>query len=358
MKNSLLILFLLHSIIGYGQCPVASVDLLSQADVNAFPTNYPGCSTLPDGIDLKIMGNDITDLTPLLQLTHSDGIIEIRDCPLLTNLEGLNNITQIGNDLLDGFILRDLPLLTDITALNTLNTVNGEFTIRTCATLTSLNGLNHLKHANGSLIIRENQALVNLNGLDSLIFIGETLELVDNTSLIDIQALQNVDSIIGGIEGGVFIEANTLLSSLQGLGNNTTSIGSNLDLTLNGNLAICSVPSICNYLSNPPIGAIITITTNEIGCNSQTEIENGCVGLGIEKTDNSARIFIMESNIVNDQLKVYSNQNCTIQIVDLLGQSHLQYLTMGKNELDISSLPNGILFIYQNNGKNLKLVKL
>jgi hypothetical protein len=358
MKKILIIIFLLNNSFGFSQCPTLPVELLSQADVNAFPVNYPGCSNLPDGIDLKIMGADIVDLTPLLGLSSSNGIIEIRNCPILTSLNGLQNIHRIGNDILDGFILRDLPMLTDISALNSVDSIHGEFTIRTCASLVNLNGLNNLKYVNGSVIIRNNQSLINLSGLDSLTFIGETLELVDNIVLTDIQSLKNVDTIVGGIEGGVFIEGNTQLTSLIGLGSSATIIGSNLDIMLNGNLTLCSVPSICNYLSNPPLGAVITISANGIGCNSQTEIENGCLSLSVENTNTLVDIFLVNSNIVKDEITIYSNKKLDILIVDTTGKFIVSELNAGQNIINVSGLASGMCFIKNQNKSAIKFVKI
>lgn len=357
MKSILLIFLVAILSKTFSQCPTTSFDLLTQADVNAFTSNYPGCTFIPDGIDIKISGSNINNLSPLAQLNGSDGIIEVRDCPLLTSLNGFNNLTRIGNNPLDGFILRNLPMLTDISALSGLDTLHGEFTIRGCSGLQNLNGLNNLVYVNGSVIIRDNSSLANLNGLDQLHYIGETLELVDNASLSDISSLQNVDSIIGGIEGGVFVEGNTALNSLNGLGNSSTHIGSNLDIILNGNLSMCSVPSICKYLANPPAGAIITINTNTVGCNTQNEIETACLTAGLEDINHSAQIFIMESNIVNEQIVIYSGKEGSIQFLDLLGHSYRFDLIQGKNQINISSLPNGVFFIAAPHGKMLKMIK-
>ncbi len=328
------------------QCPTAAVVLSTQAEVNAFPTTYPGCAILPDGVDLKIMGNDITDLTPLSQITSIQGILEIRDCATLSNLNGLNNLSIVGNDPLDGFILRDLPALNDISALSNLTTVNGEFTIRTCNALTTLNGLNSVDSANGSLIIRDNALLQNLNGLNALVYIGETLELVQNPSLTDISALSNVNSIIGGPEGGIFIEANTTLSNLTGLGNNNTTVGGNLDLLLNDNLSLCSVPSICNYLANPPVGAIITINTNITGCNTQAEIQAGCLALSSEENAEK-NDFNIYPNPAGNTIYIYSsNTNDQIELWNMYGQFIKQIkITSEKIEINISDLSPGIYFI-------------
>jgi hypothetical protein len=341
------------------QCPVTSIDLLNQASVNSFPIDYPGCTFLSDGIDLKISGNDIVDLTPLQQITGTYGVLEIRNCPTLTTLLGLENITIIGNDALDGFILRDLPSLNSLVPLSNLDSITGEFTIRLCPQLTNLAGLDSLNYANGSVIIRENSSLLNLQGLNSLTYIGETLELVGNTLLTDISALSNVDTIIGGDEGGVFIEANTSLSSLAGLGNSSTVIGSNLDLLLNDTLFLCSVSSICNYLANPPAGAVITINSNAIGCNTQVEIETGCISVSLINSVKTAQIFWLHSNPVSNTLVIETNLAiANISIFNTIGNVSSFNLTKGINTIDVTNWASGIYYIRYANSKILKWVKL
>ncbi len=340
------------------QCPTAGTTLSSQAQVNAFPTTYPTCTVIPDGIDIKIMGNDITDLSPLSQLTSVLGAFEIRNCPLLTNLNGLQNITTLGNDPLDGFILRDLPALNSITALSNLNAITGEFTIRTCNSLTSLAGLNNIDTVNGSVIIRDNGTLQNLNGLDSLKYIGETLELVENPQLNDISALSHVNVIVGGPEGGIFIENNTALSNLTGLGNNTTVVGSNLDLTLNGNLSLCAVPTICNYLANPPAGAVITINANLTGCNTQTEILNNCATLGSNENE-LATTLTLSPNPVIDYLQIKSNdkEEINVEVYDVFGRRLKQSTLKEQARLNLSGYAAGTYFIKITNGSHQTTIR-
>src|SRR5690606_29922257 len=50
------------------QCPTGDVILYSQADVNNFATNYPNCTEITGY--LSIGGSDITDLSPLSNLTQ------------------------------------------------------------------------------------------------------------------------------------------------------------------------------------------------------------------------------------------------------------------------------------------------
>jgi hypothetical protein len=340
------------------QCPTTSIAFATQAELNAFPTDFPSCAFLPDGVDVEIMGNDITDLTPLQQLTGSLGVFEIRDCPNLVSLTGMENFVLFGNDPLDGFILRDLPSLNSLTALSNLDSITGEFTIRTCAQLTNMNGFENLVYVNGSVIIRDNTSLASLEGFNNLKYIGETLELVQNTVLTDISALSNVDTIVGGIEGGVFIEANTILTSLTGLGNSTTQIGSNLDLLLNPDLTLCSVPSICNYLANPPMGAIITINGNLTGCNSELEIEAGCLNLSLSDINQNAKVFVLRSNIVEDFLTIETNTPTEIEIYSLTNEVGVFKIEQGIHSIAVNHLTPGIYFIRNEWGKILKWVKL
>lgn len=340
------------------QCPTGPIAFSTQADVNAFPTDFPSCSFLPDGVDVEIMGNDITDLTPFQQLTGSLGVFEIRDCPNLASLAGMENFTLFGNDPLDGFILRDLPSLNSLSALSNLDSITGEFTIRTCAQLTDLTGFESLVYVNGSVIIRDNTSLTSLSGFNNLKFIGETLELVENPSMTDISALSNVDTIVGGIEGGVFIEANTILTSLTGLGNASTQIGSNLDLLLNPDLSLCSVPSICNYLANPPMGAVITINGNLTGCNTEPEIETGCLNLSLSDINQNAKVFAIRSNLVADFLTIETNVNSEIKIYSLTQEIGFYKIERGINSIPVNQLAPGIYFIQNEIGKTLKWMKL
>ena len=309
------------------------------------------------------MGADITDLTPLSQLTSIYGAFEIRNCPLLTNLNGLHNITVSGNDALDGFILRDLPSLTSLSALSNLTAITGEFTIRTCNSLNTLTGLNSLDTVHGSVIIRDNAILQNFNGLSGLIYIGETLEIIGNPQLIDISALSNVNTIVGGVEGGVFIENNIMLSNLTGLGNNLTTIGSNLDLVLNGSLTLCSVPSICNYLSNPPLGAIITINTNLVNCNTESEILANCVFLSENELNNTSEHYSIFPNPASDIIKIFTTGSpCNVEVYSVIGKKVDSFLLNQYSEYELKDIAKGTYFLKFTNSEReetfIKFIKL
>lgn len=355
-------LFLFSAHYTKAQCPTTPLTFANQAQIDAFPSAYPSCTVIPDGIDVDIMGPNITDLSPLSQLTSVLGVLEIRNCPLLTNLNGLHNIKSIGNDTLDGFILRELPLLNSLSALSSLDSIHGEFTIRTCSTLSTLNGLNGLKKAYGSVIVRDNNILQNLNGLDSLVYIGETLEIVENPQLNSVAALSHVNTIVGGAEGGIFIEDNAVLSNLTGLGNSSTNVGSNLDIILNGNLNLCHVPSICKYLANPPVGATININANKVDCNTQSEILAKCALGGIENTTFENSITI-SPNPVSDRFIINSGENeIKTELFDLFGKK-VAVLTPNENaEYLLTDYSQGIYLLKITNlkgqQKTIRIIKL
>lgn len=184
------------------------------------------------------------------------------------------------------------------------------------------------------------------------------MELVENTTLTDISALSNVNDIVGGIEGGVFIEGNILLTNLTGLGNATTSIGSNLDLLFNDELSLCAVPSICKYLSNPPVGAVISIASNTIGCNSQVEIENLCPSLDVSNMSEDVDAFLIYGNESGTELTIESNREQEVRIVDAAGKQKAYTVEVGINKIDISSWNSGVYLIQRANAKALRWIKL
>ena len=99
----LLALFASISIIHLkAQC--GPISLLTQADIDNFSTDYPGCTTVVGdlyvGIDINTFDpNDITNLDGLSQLTKVTGDLEVQYNDLLTDIDGLANIDSVGGDV-------------------------------------------------------------------------------------------------------------------------------------------------------------------------------------------------------------------------------------------------------------------
>lgn len=96
-------------------CPPGSqISFTTQAQVNQFLVDYPNCTEILGNlfIGLNDATSDITDLSPLRNITHVDGWIAIYNTSLVT-LNGLHNVATVKYDI----DIRANANLTDISAL-------------------------------------------------------------------------------------------------------------------------------------------------------------------------------------------------------------------------------------------------
>ncbi len=181
----------------HAACPTSDITLSSQTDVDDFATNYPGCTTIPAGVEITVKGSGITNLEGLKELTAIDGQLEIEDCPDLTTIFGLRNITVVNPE--------------------------GEIEIENCDALTSLHGLHNLETCH-DLEIKKNAALWDLSSLEKLTEVSGELKIKDNPSLTSLDGLHNITSVGGGPDNdsqpnGLFIYDNDNLTDCIGLCN-------------------------------------------------------------------------------------------------------------------------------------------
>jgi len=106
MKRLLIFALLINLISSSGMsqsCLPDGIVFSTQSQIDSFQINYPGC-TVVEG-DVKINGNDISDLSKLNVLTSIEGnftIGNIINFPInqnLTSLSGLNKLTNVGGNL-------------------------------------------------------------------------------------------------------------------------------------------------------------------------------------------------------------------------------------------------------------------
>lgn len=100
--------------VDYSPCPTGQVVLSTQADVNQFLINYPDCTELPNNLYIGVQsGNsDVSNLTALSKIGKVGGYLVVYNTNL-TTLNGLNNLTSIGQDI----DIRNNNVLSDISAL-------------------------------------------------------------------------------------------------------------------------------------------------------------------------------------------------------------------------------------------------
>lgn len=356
-------------------CPT-SLNFTSQAQINAFPSNYPNCSVL-DG-DVTINGTGIVDLSPFSQIEEVTGILSIGVNPVgtsLVDLTGLDNLHTAravkiqGNDLLTSLhgleslttltiylTIYNCPMLTDISALSNLTEVGGGFGIGFCDALTNLHGIENMSvqfsidiYYNASLVditafssmthswdlqIEGNQSLQSLAGLEnlqsvdndlvignnpvsslsslgSLSSVGERMIVQNSSQLSDFSGLENLTYI--GEELRIF--NNQGLTSLSGLDNFDPDHLDNLVIQYCPLLSVCAVPSVCDYLSDPAHPA--TISNNALGCNTRMQVEAACPTLSLSPNPVKDLLVLDVSDFLG--------QMVDIVIVDQMGRPVWQY---------------------------------
>ena len=303
-------------------CLPQGIVLGMQWQVDAFPTNYPGCTQIQGSVTIgpstDAFGGGITDLSPLSQITTIDGGMLINFTLGLQNLTGLDNLTSVGGDLK----IRDTYVLTDLTGLSNLTTVGGMLEIYRNYDLPSLNGLGSVVSTGGDLRIAICTELTDLQGLESLVTVGGILSVDDNPVLVSMNGLS--PSTVGG---GLWVRDNPLLTDLSAA-SGLTSLGTYLSLQNNASLSSledlsgitslstylrvedsplltdlsplagidpgsitqlllqnlpgvsdCALANICAYLALPTASA--TIANNAAGCASVAEVEAACLTTSI-----------------------------------------------------------------------------
>lgn len=251
-----------------GYCSAGNIVLSTQQEVDDFQATYGGggvCDKVSGSLD--IIGNNITNLDALIDLTYAQGLridgnaslaninglanlssvyfsVWIRDNPVLTDLAGLIGLASIGNDLL----IRNNSTLTGLTGLNNLTSVGDSLNIDYNPILTNIGGLESLTSVGGSFGIGSNEALTNIDGLANLTSVGGSLNISLNPTLFDLDGLTNLTSA-----GGVEINSNDNLTDLDGLANLTSLEGS---LALFSSVALTNLSGLSNLSS---IGGDLTI---------------------------------------------------------------------------------------------------
>jgi len=232
MKNIVFILFTINislfTINLFSQpCLPEGITFTSQAEIDNFQINYPGCIEIEGNVTIK--GDDIT------------------------NLNGLNVLTSVGGSFLIGdttYSCVGNPALSNLTGLENLFSIGGSLEIYCNDTLESLNGLENLSSLGGDLRIGfysnspvgplhgGNPSLTDLTALSALTSIGEDLVIIDNNALTDLVGFENLSTL----GGDLWIGWNGLVS-LTGLGG-LTSIPGNINIGYG-----CELGS--GYLANP-----------------------------------------------------------------------------------------------------------
>lgn len=219
-------------------CPSMTLD--SQADVDAFD-----CSEVAGSLYIgDVLGDDITDLSPLSKLTTVGDFLDISFNRVLESLTGLENLSTVGGGLVftGNSELRSLTALQSLTSAESIQLLNN-------LSLESLTGLEGITSTNSGIVLLNNPVLASLTGLENVTAIGDNLLIEGNISLSSIASLRNV-----------------------------TSVGGDLRVRDNEALEDCACGLAGLISGDPPafteVGGTININNNASGgqCNSQKDV--------------------------------------------------------------------------------------
>lgn len=356
-----------------------------QSEINAFQSDYPGCSVIEGDVLIK---GDITNLGGLSALREIQGRLRFYSLENLENMNGLDNLETIGGDLDIYNWPGSATSLTNLTGLEKLTSVGGDLLILGNSALISLQGLNNLASVKKGVNISVNDVLTNFSGLDKLgsigeeVYIGESpgltsfegldslrtiggwLEIYDCASLesldgleglehissmlkiVQCSALQSLEGLVNltSIDGYLEISQNNALVSLEGLDNLEASSISSLFIGENEQLSICAISSICNYIGTED--ADITIYNNADGCNTTEEVESICSSNDISERSPDPVTFLYP-NPTKDRIYLNLPDNMLgiqVTIFDLAGKSvHCKY--HNSKSIEINGLDAGIYIV-------------
>lgn len=153
MKRKLLLL-LIFAIPGvysaFGQCPPDNISFSSQAEVDNFTSNYPGCKWL---MNPTISGADITNLNGLSNVERVFGSFLIYGNTNLTSLDGLSSLELISGNI----DIYSNPVLTDLDGLSGVVGISGYIKLDNNPVLTSIAGLQKVAGTTGLTITNNPQ---------------------------------------------------------------------------------------------------------------------------------------------------------------------------------------------------------
>ena len=275
------------------QCPTDLTELVfnTQQQIDDYFIDYPYCTELQ--ISLRVEGSDITNLNGLNGITALDGIRIINN-PLLTDVDGLNSVTDFDYEFNSALEVTNNPLLTNLIGLsNAVNDNPMDLYIISNPQLVSLNGLQGIQGYGYSITIfnndllidftglngftgmddfyvEDNEALASFNGLDNLnVQNTGSFVFVNNDAMTSFSSLNSITPLCG-----FTIRDNDLLTDIDGFVDTyVEGCGASITIENNPNLTLCNTDFVCSaipYLDN------FYISNNASGCNATYEITNAC----------------------------------------------------------------------------------
>lgn len=187
---------------------------------------------------------------------------------------------------------------------------------------------------------------LNFNGTDNI----TSLMAFDNTQIIGTLYIENSDGIsnLDGIHftnneesTWLFLKNNSMLENIDALDDLNLTI-EKVTIMNNPNLSDCAVKRVCASLNLET--AVIAISNNGTGCNSQEEVAAVCQTMGLQGFEISSKI-VVAPNPTSSIIEVTTLADISIDEIKLYNQFGQQVMISQGRILDINHLANGIYFI-------------
>lgn len=245
-------------------CP-QNITVTTNQEIIDITTAYPNCVNLPGNLrvtddatqlfrfDLETVGGNVT----FFNLNYS-------------NFDQLELVT-VGGD----FEIISLPNLVSTIANGPLplQTVGGTFRLQNLQSVENVAAFQNVTSIGGLWIVACDQldSASDFSAWQGTALTGDQLILDGNPNIESLDLLSPLD-LSGAAFERVQLIAIPLLEDISELGA-ATSIDTLLIIG-NPNLGDCSIDPVCAALTNPL--SLVTINSNDTGCNSQAEVKTGC----------------------------------------------------------------------------------
>ncbi|MBX2871828.1 MAG: hypothetical protein KTR30_07010 [Saprospiraceae bacterium] len=371
-------------------CLPAGITFSSQAAIDNFANNYPGCTMILGTvlIEESVVGdiNNLHGLSPLVGIGRN---LAISGTYSLESLAGLDNLLEVGESL----SIAGNRSLENVEALGQLSLVGQSLRLSSNGALKDLKGFQSIKHVSQDLSITSNLALRNLSGLDSLQNIGGQLSLLSNPVLTNLVGLSSLTSIGNVLEifdnpllqslsacgqlrtvgGDLIIDRNPSLLNLRGLEGlqevgNFLQIVNNASLNnINGLLGVTQIGDLLQVYNNPSLTSLTgldsidhqsikhlallsspnlnlcsvkslcdylkdpdngaAIDGNLAGCNSRQEILASCAGNGLNSRPGQTKGILLFPNPTTGLVKIKGRAMNGAQVMVIDSAGRILYRT-------------------------------
>ena len=200
--------------------------------------------------------SNITNLTPLRNITHITGNLNIQQNGHLVNLNGLNNLQSIGGN----FRVSSNDSLTNLGDFPVLQSIGEEFWVRDNRELTSLGNFPVLQSIGGYFSVGSNYRLTDLGDFPALQTIGRYFYVTNNDTLTSLGNFPALTRIGKG------------LAFVPGLNNRVIN---NVSIVVEENIRLSDCYTLTDFLTGGlyPVSGEIYIDNNAVGCSSGDEIK-------------------------------------------------------------------------------------